>query len=84
MLGTVIHYDRLAAYGFILPDDQTLPDFFVIPKFMDEDKAHRFLCVGWRVSFDPVDADTAKPQAHHVRIVAKTIARQVSDPAVKA
>ncbi len=78
MLGTVTRYDRLTAIGWILPDDETLPDFFVIPKFMDEDKHHRFLMAGWRVEFTPFDIE-GKPQAHDVRIISKTIARQVTD-----
>jgi cold shock CspA family protein len=79
MTGVVIKYDRLAAYGFILPDDPTLPDFFVCPKFIDADKPRRFLVVGQRVEFTPVDTETAKPQAHNVRVLPMTIARQVGE-----
>jgi cold shock CspA family protein len=79
MLGTCIKYDRIAAYGFIVADEPCLPDFFVIPKFIDADKHHRFLFPGWRVEFDPVDID-GKPQAHNVRIISRPIARQVSAP----
>jgi len=78
MFGTVIKYDRVSAYGFIVSDDPTLPDFFVCPKFIDRDRHHRFLVPGQRVEFDPVDLDT-KPQAHNVRVVPVTIAWQVSD-----
>jgi cold shock CspA family protein len=77
MLGTVSRYERLAAYGFIVADDPTLPDFFVIPKYMDADRHHRFLVAGWRVEFDPYDID-GKPQAHNVRVVSRTIAVQRS------
>jgi cold shock CspA family protein len=77
MFGTVIKYDRITAIGWILPDDETLPDFFVIPKFMIADRHHRFLLPGWRVEFDPIDAD-GKPQAHNVRVIQRTIARQTS------
>jgi|HubBroStandDraft_1064217.scaffolds.fasta_scaffold291667_2 cold shock CspA family protein len=81
MLGTVAKYDRIAAYGWIVADDSSLPDFFVIPKFMDADRHHRFLMAGWRVDFDPFDID-GKPQAHNVRVISRTIVRQVSDSAV--
>jgi hypothetical protein len=43
---------------------------------MDADRHHRFLMAGWRVEFDPFDID-GKPQAHNVRILSRTIARQV-------
>jgi cold shock CspA family protein len=79
MLGTVTKYNRVRGYGFILPDDETLPDFFVLPKFIVEPKCRRFLMAGWRVEFDPVDIDD-NPQAHNVRIVARTIAIQRSAP----
>jgi cold shock CspA family protein len=79
MFGTVIKYDRITAVGWILSDDPTLPDFFVIPKFMLEDKRHRFLMAGWRVEFTPVDPD-GNPQAHDVRIISRPIAIQRSAP----
>jgi len=79
MLGTVIKYDRVAAYGFIVADDPTLPDFFVIPKFIQADRHHRFLAPGFRVEFDPIDIET-KPQAHNVRVISRTIAIQRSTP----
>jgi cold shock CspA family protein len=79
MLGTVIKYDRITAVGWILSDDPTLPDFFVIPKFMLEDKRHRFLMAGWRVEFDAIDID-GNPQAHNVRIISRPIAIQRSAP----
>lgn len=77
MLGTVIKYDRVSAYGFIVADDESLPDFFVIPKFIIGDRHHRFLMAGWRVEFDPVDVES-KPQAHNVRILFRPIAVQRS------
>ena len=76
MLGTVIKYDRFACVGWIVADDESLPDFFVIPKFMDADRHHRFLMAGWRVEFTPFDID-GKPQAHNVKILSRTITRQV-------
>jgi cold shock CspA family protein len=79
MFGTVIKYDRAAAYGFIVSDDPTLPDFFVIPKFIQADRHHRFLVPGFRVEFDPVDIE-AKPQAHNVRVISRMIAIQRSAP----
>src|SRR5579862_2337866 len=76
MLGKVIKYDRIAGYGFIVSDQQDdLPDFFVLPKFIEADRHHRFLVPGWRVEFEPFDID-GKPQAHHVRVISKTIAIQ--------
>jgi len=80
MLGTVVHYNRLASYGFITPDDPTLPDHFVCATFINADKPRRFLIVGQRVEFDPVATDTAKPQAHNVRVIPTTIAIQRSAP----
>jgi cold shock CspA family protein len=80
MFGTVIKYDRLKAYGFIVSDDENLPDFFVCPKFINRDKHHRFLLPGQRVEFDPVDIDT-KPQAQNVRVIPVTIAIQRGAPA---
>ncbi|HXA78735.1 MAG TPA: cold shock domain-containing protein [Candidatus Acidoferrales bacterium] len=84
MFGTVVHYDRIAAYGFIVPDDSTLPDYFTCAKFLKADKPRRFLIVGQRVEFDPVDTDTSKPQAHNVRVIPVTIARQTSAGAVRS
>jgi cold shock CspA family protein len=69
MLGTVSAYYRLKGFGFIVPDDPTLPDFFTAPKFMLlENKHHRFLFSGQRVSFDPTDVET-RPTAINVRLV---------------
>jgi cold shock CspA family protein len=79
MLGTVNFYDRIKRFGFIVPDDPTLPDHFVVPKFMLGDKHQLFLMEGWKVEFDSVDSD-GKPQAHNVRIVSRTIAIQRSAP----
>jgi cold shock CspA family protein len=84
MFGTVSKYDRMKAFGFILPDDATLPDFFVCPKFIDATRHHRFLVVGQRVEFDPVDIDTDRPAAHNIRVVPTTIARQVGDEAAQS
>jgi cold shock CspA family protein len=82
MFGTVIKYDRLKTFGFILPDDPSLPDFFVCPKFITANKSRRFLMPGWRVEFTPVDID-GKPQAHDVRVLSTTIAVQLSEPMSK-
>jgi cold shock CspA family protein len=79
MLGTVTMFDRVRGFGFILPDDETLPDFFTAPKFILEPKCRRFLMAGWRVEFSPVDIDGA-PQAHGVKIISRTIAAQRSAP----
>jgi cold shock CspA family protein len=80
MFGTVTRYDRLAAYGFIVPDDPTLPDFFTCPKFIQAPKPHRFLVPGQRVEFDPVNMDTDRPQARNVRVIPSTVAIQRSSP----
>lgn len=79
MLGTTIKYDRVKGYGFILPDDETMPDFFVLPRFIVEHRSRRFLMAGWRVEFDPVEVD-GNPQAHNVRIITRPIAIQRSIP----
>jgi cold shock CspA family protein len=75
MLGTVTRYNRVEAWGFILPDDETLPDYFVIPKFIISKPP--FLMPGWRVEFTPVEED-GNYRAHDVRVIAKTITRQTS------
>jgi cold shock CspA family protein len=79
MFGTVTMFDRIKGFGFILPDDETLPDFFTAPKFILEPKCRRFLMAGWRVEFTPFDIE-GKPQAHDVRIISRTIAAQRSAP----
>lgn len=75
LTGTVSRYDRIAGYGFIISDQPDLPDFFVLPKFIEADRHHRFLVPGWRVEFEPFDID-GKPQAHNVRVISRTIAIQ--------
>jgi cold shock CspA family protein len=77
MLGTVTKYDRIRGFGFIVPDDPTLPDFFVCPRLMDCGKHQRFLMVGQRVEFEPANVDT-QPEARHIRKFPMTIARQTS------
>jgi len=79
MLGTVIKFDRVKGYGFILPDDETLPDFFVLPKFIMEPRCRRFLFAGWRVEFDAVTIEE-NPQAHNVKILSRPVAIQRSAP----
>lgn len=79
MLGTTIKYDRVKGYGFILPDDESMPDFFVLPRFIVEHRSRRFLMAGWRVEFHPVEVE-GNPQAHNVRIISRTIAIQRSGP----
>lgn len=78
MFGSVSVYNRPKGFGFILPDDNNLPDFFVCAKFINTaNKHHKFLVPGQRVEFDPVDVDT-KPAAHNVRIIGpQIIAKQV-------
>ena len=75
MVGIVTKYDRVKGWGFILPDDQTLPDFFVCAKFIDTKRYLRFLIPGQRVEFTPADLDT-KPTAHDVHVLPTTIAIQ--------
>jgi cold shock CspA family protein len=75
MLGTVTKYDRVKGYGFILPDDANLPDFFVCAKFIDSNRHLRFLIPGQRVEFTPIDPD-GRSQAHDVRVLPTTIAVQ--------
>jgi cold shock CspA family protein len=75
--GVVLEYNRQKGWGFIRPDDPNLPDFFTCYKFIEADqKWSRFVRVGQRVEFQPVDIDT-RPQAHHVRLVRPvTVVRQ--------
>ena len=76
MLGTVLRYDRIAAYGFIVPDDNTLPDYFACAKFIiSENKHRRFLLPGWRVEFESND-NNGHPQALNIRVICKTGAIQ--------
>lgn len=76
MTGTVAHFNRARRFGHIIPDDANLPDLFTYWAFLEP--PNRFLVSGWTVEFDPVKLDTDKPQAHHVRVISKTIARQTS------
>jgi len=77
MFGTVTKYDRIRGFGFIVADEPNLPDFFVCAKFIDANKHRRFLIVGQRVEFTPIDADTDRPVANPVRpIFPVTIAVQ--------
>ena len=73
MQGTVTKYDRAKSYGFILPDDENLPDYFVVPKFIAD--RMKFLMPGWRVEFTPVEVD-GKFQAHDIHVVSRVIAVQ--------
>src|ERR1700739_4807285 len=76
MFGTIIKYDRIKRYGFVLPDDESLPDHFFVPKFL-ADPHTKLLMVGWKVEFDSVEAATGF-QAHHLRVIAKPIVSQYS------
>ena len=83
MLGTVSKYNRIKGYGFIVPDDENLPDYFVLPKFIDASRRLRFLIPGQRVEFDPVEDQTGFV-AHNIHVLPTTIAIQCSDaPGVK-
>ncbi len=79
MIGTIVKYDRTKGYGFVMPDDDGVPDHFIIPRFLADVKHPRFLMNGWRVEFDTFEGDRGL-QAHNVRIVSKTIAVQRSAP----
>ena len=76
MQGTVTKYDRARSYGFILPDDENLPDYFVVPKFIAD--RMKFLMPGWRVEFTPVETE-GHFQAHDVRVLSRVIAIQRAD-----
>ena len=79
MLGTCLRYDRLRGFGFIAADEPDMPDFFVAPKFITSEKNHRrYLVPGFRVEFTPFDSDGDRPQAHDVRIIARTVVVQRS------
>jgi CspA family cold shock protein len=77
MTGTIIRYDRTKGYGFILPDDQTQPDCFVIAKSILEPRGRRWLLAGWRVDYTVIETDRG-PQAQDVKVIQHTIARQTS------
>jgi cold shock CspA family protein len=79
MTGVVANYDRKVGWGFIIPDDPELPDFFVHYTFIQADKFQRFLRVGQKVEFDPFD-ERGKPQARNVRKLSTQIAIQSSAP----
>jgi cold shock CspA family protein len=80
MFGTVLHYDRILGYGWIVADQEDTPDFFVCPAFIQKKRHHKYLTKGQRVEFDPVGIDTDRPQAQNVRLVTPvTIARQVGE-----
>lgn len=78
MFGTVSRYNRAKSYGFIIPDDENLPDYFVCPKFIDPSRKLRFLIPGQRVEFDPVEDETGFV-AKNVRVFPTTIAIQRSE-----
>lgn len=85
MLGTCIRYNRIRGFGFIAPDDQDLPDFFVAPKFITSEKNHRrYLLPGFRVEFTPFGSDGDRPQARDIRIIARTVVVQRSATAAEA
>src|ERR1700728_1485910 len=78
MFGTCVKYNRLESYGFIAPDDPSLPDFFACPAFITSEKNHRrFLVPGYRVEFTPFDVE-GRPQAHSIKVIARTVALQRS------
>jgi cold shock CspA family protein len=78
MFGTVSVYNRPKGFGFILADDNSLPDFFCCAKFINVANKHlKYLVPGQRVAFDPVDIET-KPAAHNVRIIGpQIVAKQI-------
>jgi cold shock CspA family protein len=69
MQGTVLRYERAQGYGFILADDESLPDLFVHFSFIQANAAKRFLRAGQRVEFDYAEDDKGRPQARNVRVV---------------
>lgn len=80
MFGTVIRYSRETGFGFIAPLDDPqgqLPDYFVCHRFIVAESCRRFLVPGQKVEFDPAD-DAGRPQAHNVRVIGVTVARQTS------
>jgi cold shock CspA family protein len=82
MFGTCTGYNRARGYGFILPDDETLPDYFCHARSIQAKNHYQFLVVGQRVEFTPSEVD-GKPQALAVRIVGpQIVANQVSDKSI--
>jgi cold shock CspA family protein len=75
MLGTTIKYDRIKGYGFILPDDETMQDFFVPAKAILAPKGRHWLMAGWRVEFDIVEVEEGLAAAN-VKIISRPIAAQ--------
>ena len=78
MYGTCVKYDRIGRWGFIAPDDLTLPDHFVHASDIVGPKSQHFLVVGQRVEFDASSDDADRPTAKNVRKFPLTIAVQRS------
>jgi cold shock CspA family protein len=66
MKGTVSNYTRFHGWGFIVPDDENAPNYFVHYSFIQANSAQKFLKVGQRVEFDPTEVD-GNPKAYNVR-----------------
>jgi cold shock CspA family protein len=66
MFGTVIFYDRRKAWGFVVPDDTRLADFFVHISALP--KNHRFLNGGDRIEFNAGEHG-GKPCALDVKVL---------------
>jgi cold shock CspA family protein len=77
MYGTTLKWNRLKGYGFVLADDNTLPDVFVFAKCILGPKGRRFLMPGWRVEFD-VEEVPEGLAAINLKILTKPIAMQYS------
>ncbi len=65
MIGTVSRFNRMKGWGFILPDDDTLDDFFV---HHSELVGRKFLRVNERVEFTP-SVRNDKPYARNVKVI---------------
>ena len=67
MVGTVYNYDRVKGYGFITPDTEDAPNYFVHFRSIQAIASKRYLKVGERVEFHPSEDADGRPRAENVQ-----------------
>ncbi len=70
MTGNVSFYNRLAGWGFAVPDDTTQPDAFIHAKNLPT--AHRFVNVGDKISYEPCGMSQGRTLALKIQIIQET------------